>query len=322
MALRVDYSPVGALMSLASAAGRAQQQPVYAQDVSLSQAGGIGPMQAQTSDHAFSLQRAMADRIAAAQLRTPAADHIAERADLSRKRRVEEQKQYKDQLDEMLSAGTIDQTQYQKAIIAVLTGNDSLLTEVLKQPKAPKPEKPNISNSQEVSLIREKYREQRRMASEELARVDKDLSSEFTATPEAKQKQADLKKQIAGLFDQEAADIEKWRKEGRGQEGEAETPQGKISMSVNGRPVEQTASLQPGMGSVTTLPSKSEQGIMDMARQMAGPGAAQIGMQPQTGTISGGAAPAPPAAQRIAGQSYTLPNGKIGIWRGTGWEVQ
>jgi hypothetical protein len=89
-------------------------------------------------------------------MKTPAADHIAERVNLARANRQNQQSQDQAQLDSLLSDGTIDQAQYQKGKMAILTGNRELMNQILATPKA------NISTAQDLSMLRQKYGDRRK----------------------------------------------------------------------------------------------------------------------------------------------------------------
>ena len=131
MPINIDYSPVGALGSLAATAGQGQgQREAFAQDMQLQDLAlrqNELQMRRDASDKAFQLQTAMASRQAMVGQRTPVADHVAEHLQLENKNRQDEQAQTKGQLDTMLNKGQITQTQYQQAMTGVLSGSKGLV---------------------------------------------------------------------------------------------------------------------------------------------------------------------------------------------------
>jgi hypothetical protein len=265
MPIKIDYSPTGALLGLAGLAGQAERKRnAFAQDMQLlefSQRQQEFQAQREAQDKSFELQRVMAERTLAAQMRTPAADHIKERADLEAATRNKHQTDVKAQLDSMKEKGAIDEAQYQKGLLAVMTGNEPLMQHILATPPAVKP---NISNSQTVDTIREPFRERRRMLEGQLGQVTKTIAEGLfgPGDKEAAQKQqSDLMAQIDAQFAQETAALEQFRQHGQG--GVA-------------APAEDDA----GIGSISYTPalSTSEHNILSMARWMGGPEvAAKIG---------------------------------------------
>jgi hypothetical protein len=109
MPINIQYGPsIGPLAALAGQG--AGQREAFAQDMSLldvAQKNQELQARTQAQNQAFALQSAYAKRVVAAQTRTPAADHVAERLQLSNQSRQDEQNRTKTQLDAMLEKGTI-----------------------------------------------------------------------------------------------------------------------------------------------------------------------------------------------------------------------
>ena len=297
MPINIDYSPVGALTSAAAMAGQGEgQRQSFAQDMQLldlTQRQNEAQMRQSAQNRAFDLQEAMASRQLAAQTRTPAADHIAERADLARSDRAAKQNQFKGQLDTMLSTGTIDPTQYQKGLMALMTGNETLMTHVLANPKATV-EKPNISNAAELDVIREPFREKRRILESSLTSLNTNLAK-FGSIPEMaepiKTQKNDIQKQIDDQFAQETAAIDKWRQAGHGQAATQATPGSGFLTDASGQTtaISSDTGAFPGTGRMTTQAtiSPSMRAILDQARGMAGANAGKIGGDQMTTTTIG-----------------------------------
>jgi hypothetical protein len=103
-------------------------------------------------------------------------------------------------------------------------------------------------------------------------------------------------------------------------------------LRTGGAPGQHPAPTVPsgGSGSITYTPemTDSERDIMRMSQEIAdaeGLKRPQMAGAKQPKTVTFGPqnlVPAPAKEQRVVGQSYLLPNGKTGVWRGTGWEVQ
>ena len=300
MPLQVDYNPVGAMGSLASAAGygaarsddRGAAHLIQLQNNLANQS--LAQQDADLRKQSFRLQQAHAERVLAGQLRTPAAEHVSEQALLKRQARQDEQIAFKTQLDKMLSSGAIDDAQYQKGLMAAMTNNETLMAQVLAAPKT-KIEKPRISNTEEVNIIRRPFREKRGMLQAQLRALN-----ELSDPKEAPR----LRAEIEALFEEEATALGEWRESGVMPSGD-ENPQG---MSP-----EEIAYSRSVLGSDV----KADEGTIDIrfdGKQAVAPQSAARAKAPKQ--------PAPPVAQRVVGEEYALPNGKVGIWRGTGWEVR
>jgi hypothetical protein len=210
----------------------------------------------------------------------------------------------------MLESGTIDESQHQKGIMAVLTGNETLMQHVLATPKIVA-EKPNISDAGELEIIRQPFAERRKGAEIQLTQLQKTINeSDLSKMPEKaaafKTQEQALKDRIEQLFKEETIAVNKWRTEGRGKPA-ASAP-------------------QQGRGTMTFTPeiSASEENILRLGRAMAGPESGKIGGdRPATRTMGPEIVPAPPREQRVVGQTYLLPDGRTAVWteRNT-WMVQ
>ena len=294
MALQVDYSPVGALGSLATAAGRgAGQQTLLASNMRLAELAS----QQLGQERAFRLQKAQADKIMAAQMRSPLASAVASQADVTRGEQREWKKQAYDRLSGMRESGTISEGQHQRALMAILTDNKTLLTQALDEPRA---ERSRVSAAQEIDLIRRPYQEKRRVLMSELQSVRKRADDPLMGTAEDRKHAAELQQQVTDLFEAEQTDLGQWR-------------------GQTAPPVE-----PPGTIETKRVLDSREQDTLRMAREMAGTDSGKIGGDQPTVVQTGPpASPAPAVpAQRVVGQAYTLPNGRQGIWRGNGWEVR
>jgi hypothetical protein len=236
MPITVQYGPIALAGGLATMAGQAEaqktafQQSLQSGQLALAQTSEANRARAQ--DRAFELQKAQADRLMAEQTRTPAADHVAEKADIERADAAKEKAAFQKQLDAMLADGTIDQSQYQKGTMAYLTGNKTLMNQILAAPKA---EKPNISNAEEVDAIRQPFRERRRSLEQQLQAANKGAVEALTSSERdtALKQQKDTQAKIDAEFAGETAALDKWRKEGRGQ---LETPpaEGRVPQLTRG----------------------------------------------------------------------------------------
>jgi hypothetical protein len=246
---------------------------------SLQSAGQYGPSQQMQNalGSAFSLQNAMNNKMEkTGKMQTPVTDHIAERVGFARQDRAAQQGRDKDMLDKMMSNEEIDQDTYDRAMVGVTSGNRSLMTEALKTPKAAKPDKPNLSNAEELGLIQKPFMEQRGQAERELNRLQK-ISEDKVERALMPDVDAKIKKQqdlIDTLYTQEGAAVDKWRTQGRGM---YEPP------------------IEPGTISMNRTAAPGDQAIVDQAKQLAGPEAAgKIGSY--AGPVDTGLATVPPAA--------------------------
>jgi hypothetical protein len=306
MPITIDYSPVAGLGALAGMAGQAEgQRAQQSADIASLQLTNQAQAEANRNyaqSKAFSLQQAMADKFAAGQLRTPAADHIAEKNDLANKDKAAAQTQFKTQLDDMLSSGQIDTSQYGKGLLAYMTGNHAMMAQIMAEPKV-KADKPNISNAEEVEIIRQPFRERRRGLEEQMQQVTKGLADPIATTAgvaNLKTQQTDLQQKIDALYDQEAIAIDQWRKGGR--KGAATpSPEGSGSITL---PTGQTvtaasmAAAPGGVGSMTTQrqPNASEQNIINI---LGGQGITLPSFQPKTTTTGQGVPLTPEVAQQL-----------------------
>jgi hypothetical protein len=311
MALEINYSPVGALGSAAYQAGQAQgQQENFTQGLQLQDLD----LRRQAQNRAFQLQSAMADRMVAARTRTPAAEHIAQQAGIARDARDDQQSQAKDQLDSMRSDGTIDPGQYQKGLIAVMTGNHELLSQVLAQPKA------NLSNSEEFTELRTPFVEQRTLIKRQLSELEKSMLEPVNQTPvladSLKKQHAEATQRFLQTFQDEAKAVAERRGTGHAPPSSAQTA------AIFGGP---STGTPPGTASVTPVAGSSivPQPAVGPQTPLIDPTALHNYMRAHNITPAGGVPPvAPPIGKRIEGMAYSSPTGKVAIWRGDGWEPQ
>lgn len=222
------------------------------------------------------MQLAVADRAKAAEARTPVADHIKLKADLVRQAQAEEEAKIKVQMDKMLSSGTMDKAEYDKATLAILTGNKTLVTDLLKPVK---PAGPTVSNAKEVGIIQSKHRELRKPLYARLQAIAKSLGDPFSIDPPEKLKieKAELEAKIKAGMTQEAADMEALRQ----RDGTPATP-----------------GAAQGTGTITFSPeaTESEQNILRWANELAGSGAKITGRTAPT-TVKFGQVGETPAQQ-------------------------
>jgi hypothetical protein len=307
MPIKVDYSPVGGLVSAAGQAGQAEaQQTQFSQGLQMAQLG----MQQQAQDRAFDLQQAMAERTLAAQTRTPAADHIAEAASLRKASDAAKQKQYKDQLDSMLADNTIDRPQYQKGLMAVLTGNETLMQHILATPKAD-----NIAarHTEMQGKIKDQLDEllangfidegQHKKASLAALSGDTGLMTQIIAPkPEAvdPMQKPLFRAKIQRIRDQRTMDQQELMetrkalldpiKTGSVPKGAVEALQKKIAQSfaTEDALLSEVPVRAKSAGNTWTPPTTQEATIQSMAQTMAGPNAAKIGRASQQAAGSEG----------------------------------
>lgn len=303
MALNVEYGPISLAGGLAAAAGTsvgsaAGQQTAIQSGLSLlSQSSQYNAQQAnrRAQDRAFELQQAMADRIAGGQHRTPAADNVAEHLRLETQNRRDEQNRTKTQLDNLLSKGQISETQYGQAMAGVLSGSKGLIDRAIIPAATTDPmQKPLFAARLQM------IRDQRAAHYNELKETQAASLDPLKSRSIPKGKLDQIKTNIDQTYKDEATLL-------------AEASKSAVA------PADMGGSL-----SMTPVPNAQEGNILNLARSMAGPGAAPIGYNPQPGAPSGQQQTlmAPPVEQRTVGQTYMLPNGKQGTWRGQGWEIQ
>jgi hypothetical protein len=302
--LNVDYSPVGAMGSLASAAGygqgdaQASQQMIDLQRNLAQQT--LASQDAQLRQQAFSLQKAHLDRLTAAQTRTPAADHIAERANFARQDRETQQKADRDQLDQMLQEGTIDQPTHERAVMASLSGNKMLMNRILATPKPPVEK--DIPAAEEANW-RRPFHDRRSIAERQIQMLHSEIKDAFGDEKIIKSindQITPLKQAIEDSYDAE----EKYVAQARS--------------SYKTAKQKGTASVTPsGQVSITSHPevNPSEANILSLARTMAGPNAGKIGGDKPTTVTAGGRQPPaefPDAVWSDEHQMWTvIRNGRI-----------
>lgn len=267
MPITIQYGPAGLVGTLAVKAGEgagfAERQEADLRMAQLNLQAQAEANRKRAQNKAFELQKVVADRILAAQVKTPVADHVKEKADLERATQAAEQKTIRAQMDKMLASGIIDQDDYQKGILAMLTGNKGLVTDLFK-PTKPATVKPNISGAQEVDIIRQPFHERRRLLEEQVGQLTKQLADPFTAqmgeTENLKKQLAGVQKQIETEFQNEAAAIAEWRQKG----GDLYAPK---------------TAPSPGTMSIAYTPqmSDSERDLLRWARELSGESSPKVG---------------------------------------------
>ena len=322
MPITIQYGPAGLAGALAVQAGqgegRLDRQRLDFQSAQLNLQAQHEANVVTAQNKAFELQQAVEDRKAAQEARTPVADHIAEKLQLQNQYRTTQQTTLQKQVDAMLASGSIDTATHQKVSFGITEGNKDLVTHLFQAPKPGPAEKPTISNAEEFELVRQPFKERRRMLDVEEGRINTKLADPDTEMMYPKVA-AQLKTRLGEIralrdteFANETAAINKLR--------------------TGGAPGQHPAPTVPsgGSGSITYTPemTDSERDIMRMSQEIAdaeGLKRPQMSPDKQPKTVTFGPqalAPAPAQEQRVIGQSYLLPNGKTGVWRGTGWEVQ
>jgi len=169
MPIRISHAPVGAALSLARIAGEgAGFQQAFSQDTHLL---GLALQQQRMADErqagerAFALQSAMADRIS----RTPTAasrrgvdtplDRMLLKRQLGKEERAARDQAQMDQLDQLRASGGLSAAAYERAKLGVMARNEGLVRAALA---GAKPEKPRISQAQELSLLRTPFARKRK----------------------------------------------------------------------------------------------------------------------------------------------------------------
>jgi len=280
MPINIQYGPASLTGALAYKAGKGAAAQADRQYLLQLQASAQRDQQIynakRAQDRAFQLQMATADKMLAARLKTPAADHMRTQADVARA----EQQKVKDQLDKLAASGSITPEVYQKSIFGLLSGNKALITELLK-PAKPLVEKPHISRAQEVDIIRKPFQERREV-------LGREISDPITS----KKRKTELQKRMQEQFDKEATAVSQWREKGPSmyETAPAQMP-------------------QAGSGTISFTPerSASEQNILRFARGLAGESSSKIGGdQPVTRSFG---TPAPPVAIQSNEDYMKLPPG-------------
>jgi hypothetical protein len=206
-------------------------------------------MQQSARDQAFRLQRAQAEQMLAAQQKTPLAASVQATAAAKRAEWDRQQAAARERLNTMRMSKSINEDQYQRALMGLVTDNEALVREALATPKA---EKPLVSSAQDIDLIRRPYRERRQFLASELQSLRKLANDPLTSTPDVRERAAVLETQIAELFANEERDLAQWR-------GQKAAPK------------------PPGKASISRARSASEANILSMARKMAGEDSTKVG---------------------------------------------
>jgi hypothetical protein len=320
--ITIQYGPAGLAGALAvqsgAGAGLAQAQDQdfkYAQLNLQAQAEGN---RVSAQNRAFDLQDAAEQFKQQQALKTPVADHIQEKADLYAAQKTAQQKVLQAQADKMLASGSIDQATHQKITFGIMEGNKDLVTHLFQPPKPGAAEKPAISNAEELDLIRQPFRERRKLLDQEEVGIRHKLADPDTQSmyPQQVVQGQQRLKEIAALrnseFENETQAVNQRRQQG---------PQAPTATPTQGG----TVSFTPTMtDSEQTVERFLQENAGNMAKVRVGGGGTVTGTVKPYNPTPASAQPisAPAKEQRIVGQSYLLPNGKTGVWRGTGWEIQ
>jgi hypothetical protein len=266
MSLEVNYGPIGLAGVLAVRAGqnesayKAQEMALEQQRLNMEQQAQFQRQQAQ--DKAFELQQAQASQIAVAQRRTPAAESVAGALAASNMTKQDQQQQSLAQLDDMLSKGQITPTQYQNARAGVMTGSKGLIDKAIMPPDQGDPMQKPIFQAQLRSI-----REQREAAYDELKQINAAKLDPFKSG----QVPAGRDKVLQAQIDQTYADEQKILAQATPKPAEAAQPSGNIAGYNPASPTQSSPSAWVG----PTAPLGAE-GIQNLSRSMAGPGAAPI----------------------------------------------
>ena len=303
MPIKVDYSPVGLAGSLAirsgqAAAGRVAQQTALQQQQLALQASAQ-KQRAIEANRAFTLQAAQMSRQAAVQdrafdlqkaaaMKTPVADFVGQ------------------QLKSMQTSGALTGEQAQRARLAQLTDNKAMMRDVIS------PQQDKLG----LDMIRQPFQSQRRVLESQLKSIGESLADPITAqmgqAEAQKERATGIRSQLDKVFQDEANAVAGFRARASGTKAASTgSTKGTKGMTVLSRP--------PGW-------SDTEKEIDQILRRDTGQGATVRGERSSLSTFGASGeeriepAPASPG-KRTSGQMYILPDGRRGIWRGTGWEV-
>lgn len=203
MPITVKYAPVGALLGLAQAAGIGERQQrgevadlAFIQ-MSLSAQARNAEIAArmQAQDQAFALQTAAATRIARTPTRVQPTDAVLGRMQWQTGQRELQQQTQIDQLNMMRAGGQIDQAQYERAKLGLMTGNEALVRGALL-PKKPVT-KPLVSFAQEKSYFDDRWKRQLDPIQREIAQLQKESREEYEIRDEKGKIVPELQQQAA-----------------------------------------------------------------------------------------------------------------------------
>lgn len=169
MPIRVDYSPVPALLGLAKAAGEQVAQEKSAQldiaftNMAMQTATRNAEIAAriQAQDQAHELQQAALlarTRTTTPRQRvtSPIGDSVLARMQYTDFRNQQSQNAQLRQLDSMRVSGVLTGAEYETAKLGVMGDNEPLVRSAVQ------PEKPRLSSAQELMLIRQRYSRERK----------------------------------------------------------------------------------------------------------------------------------------------------------------
>jgi hypothetical protein len=134
MPITIEYGPAGLAGGLAGLAGQGEaNQRSFSQGIQLAElAQRQDELRARVAaENSDRLQRAYAQHVASASMRSPVADHVSDHLLAANQIKQEDQNRTKAQLDSMLEKGLITPKQYQNAITGVLSGSRGLIDRAL-----------------------------------------------------------------------------------------------------------------------------------------------------------------------------------------------
>ena len=273
MSLRIEYGPIGLAGGLAVQAGQnegaqaAQQMGLRMAEVN-SQANAEAARQA-LEEKSFELRKAMASQLALAQRMTPAASSVADSLTASKSTKQDQQQQSLAQLDDMLSKGQITLQQYQNARAGVMTGSKALVDKAIMPPDQTDPMQKPIFQAQ-----RQMIHDKRTQLYDQMNEIRKATSDDFSAKPPltGPGSAVEVQKQIDATYNDEK---KLWGDFAPKASDQPAQPTGNIAGYNPNGPVPSSPSAWIGPNAPL-----GSQGINDLARQLAGPGAAQIGTPP------------------------------------------
>ena len=317
MSIKITYSPVRLASSLAIKAGEAAGARANAQLAVQQQAQAnaflADHQRAKAVAESQAIQRAQMDRQAevqrrafdiqkAAGMRTPAADLVAQ------------------QLQSMRSSGAITPEQFDQANLAHLSGNDPMMRDIMgTNPPAAK------EDSVGLSMVRQPFNSQRRRIEANIDSINKAIaeatsfgSLEDEDLQALKNQLPAMQEQLQQVFTAEKNAVQQFR------------------MQQSGTKAAETGSVSPMTSrSYPAGWSTSERAIFDWMQANNPNTDFKIrGEQARNTTFGlGGRTAAPTAArqekpppipspeQRVIGKTYTIPDGRVIIWRAGGGEL-
>ena len=315
MPIRIDYSPVGLAATLAIRAGQAESARSTANlGVQLQQLSNQRAAQMDRAEESMrqdSLQRAQMDRQAeiqrkafdiqkAAGMRTPAADLVAQ------------------QLKSMRSSGAITPEQFDQANLAHLSGNDPMMRDIMgTNPPAVK------EDSVGLGMVRQPFGDKRRELQSKLNSLNRALTEELpymndSQITELKNQIPAVQNEIAQLNTAEKNAVQQFRMQASGTRA-AET--GSVSpMTSRSYPAgwntteraifDQVQARNPSTD-FTIRGEQARNTTFGLGGRTAAPTASSRTKPP----------PIPPPEQRVVGDKYTIPDGRVIIWRAGGGEL-